>query len=144
MTFIWKRLRLIWEFNLYWKFMCTHKSNDKNKTNLPPPSFHSSYSFLNCWKTTNSMTLEFSDFQFNVLWKIKHNCISGLFCIAHLLEEGKKTFFKNFMDFNPLQTKMKLNNPIINVLIEMTLKLAKSGKAKKICRVMVSKMADAF
>ena len=48
------------------------------------------------------------------------------------------------MDFNPLQTKMKLNNPIINVLIEMTLKLAKSGKAKKICRVMVSKMADAF
>ena len=37
-----------WEFNLYWKFMCTDKNNDKVKTNLPPPTFHSSYSFLNC------------------------------------------------------------------------------------------------
>ena len=29
--------RLLLEFNLYWKFMCTDKNNDKNKTNLPPP-----------------------------------------------------------------------------------------------------------
>ena len=27
--------------------MCTNKNNDKIKTNLPTPSFHSSYSFLN-------------------------------------------------------------------------------------------------
>ena len=27
--------RLVWEFNLYWKFMCTDKNNDKNKN---PPS----------------------------------------------------------------------------------------------------------
>ena len=25
------------EFNLFWKFMCTDKINDKNKTNLTPP-----------------------------------------------------------------------------------------------------------
>ena len=28
--------RLVREFNLYCKFMCTDKNNDKNK-NLPPP-----------------------------------------------------------------------------------------------------------
>ena len=49
----------------------------------------------------------------------------------------KKVFLKNFMDFNHLQTKIKLNILIINVktkvffLITMTLKLAKSEKAKK-------------
>ena len=25
--------RLVWEFNLYRKFICTDKNNDKNKTN---------------------------------------------------------------------------------------------------------------
>ena len=31
--------RLVCYFNLYWKYMCTVKNNDKNKTNLPlPPS----------------------------------------------------------------------------------------------------------
>ena len=49
----------------------------------------------------------------------------------------KKVFLKNFMDFNHLQIKIKLNILIINVktkvffLITMTLKLAKSEKAKK-------------
>ena len=64
--------------------------------------------------------------------------MSGLFCITNLLEERrKKVFLKNFMDFNHLQTKIKLNIFIINVktkvffLITMTLKLAKSEKAKK-------------
>ena len=28
--------RLVREFNFYWKFVCTDKNNDKNKTNLPP------------------------------------------------------------------------------------------------------------
>ena len=37
--------RLVREFNLYWKFLCTNKNNDKNKTNFSPPLFHS---FLNC------------------------------------------------------------------------------------------------
>ena len=39
--------------------MWTDKNNHKNKTNLLPPSFHSS---LNCPKTAKSMTLKFSDF----------------------------------------------------------------------------------
>ena len=30
--------RLLREFNLYWKLMCTDKNNDQNKTNLLPPS----------------------------------------------------------------------------------------------------------
>ena len=32
--------RPLWEFNLYWKFMCTDEKNnkDKNKTNLPIPA----------------------------------------------------------------------------------------------------------
>ena len=37
---------LLWEFNSYWKFMCTKENNDKNKSNLPPSPF------LNYWKTT--------------------------------------------------------------------------------------------
>ena len=85
--------RLVWEFNLYWKFTCLEKHNDKNKSNLPVRPYHSSYSFLNCWKTTKSMTLKFLGFQFiviNVLWKIKRNCMSGLFCIANVVEEGRK------------------------------------------------------
>ena len=39
--------RCLSEFSLYWKFACTDENNAKNKTNVPPPSFHSSYSFLN-------------------------------------------------------------------------------------------------
>ena len=47
-----------------------------------------------------------------------------------------KTFFSDFMDFNPLQIKMKKNIPIINiktksVLIKRTFKLTKIRKAKK-------------
>ena len=50
--------KLVWYFNLYWKFMCTVKNNGKSKMNLPPPFFHS---FLNCWKTARSTkTLKFS------------------------------------------------------------------------------------
>ena len=29
--------RLVWEYNLYWRLMCTDKGNDKNKTILPSP-----------------------------------------------------------------------------------------------------------
>ena len=64
--------------------------------NLPPPSFHS---FLNCWKTAKSTNaLKFSDFQF-VLWKIKSNCISGLFCVANLFDLGRKNIVFQFYVF---------------------------------------------
>ena len=56
--------RLVREFNLYWKFICTNKNNDKNKMNIHPSPFYPNYSFLNCWKNTKSLTLKFSDFQF--------------------------------------------------------------------------------
>ena len=56
------------------------------------------------------MILKFLDFQYvfvNVLLKISSNCMSGLFCIANLLEIGrKKIFFKISMDFKLLRTKM--------------------------------------
>ena len=63
--------------------------------------------------------------------------MSGLLYIKNLLVVGRnKTFFSDFMDFNPLQIKMKKNIPIINiktksVLIKRTFKLTKIRKAKK-------------
>ena len=63
---------------------------NKSKTNFTPSPFH----ILNCWITTKFMTLKFSDyFQFvfiNVFWKIKRDCMSVSFCIANLLEVGRK------------------------------------------------------
>ena len=108
-TFLIKRLLL--ELNMYWKFMCTDENNNENKTNLPSPlTFHSRYSFLNYYKKTKPMTLKFWDFQFfllTVLWKIKCNFISGLFCIAALSRWEEKNLFCNFMVFKSLQAKMK-------------------------------------
>ena len=50
----------------------------------------------------------FSLFLLTVLRKIKHNYMSGLFCIEDLSKVGrKKPFFFNFMVFNPVQAKMK-------------------------------------
>ena len=49
-----------------------------------------------------AMTLKFSDFQFvliKVLWKIKCNCMSGLFCIANLLKVGRKMHSFKFYGF---------------------------------------------
>ena len=65
-----------------------------------------------------SLTMKFLDLQFvftNVLWKIKRNCMIGLFCIANLIEVGRKKTLFNFMDFSTLQTKMKYNIPIVSV-----------------------------
>ena len=42
------------------------------------------------------MILKFLDFQYvfvNVLLKISSNCMSGLFCIANLLEMGRNKIF---------------------------------------------------
>ena len=57
-------------------------------------------------KTAKSAkTLKFSDFQF-VLWKIKSNCMSRLFCVANLLEVGrKKTFFLILWILTPFKPK---------------------------------------
>ena len=60
--FYWNYWEVLREFDLYWKFMFTDKKNDeirKNKRTYYPARFlfHSSYSFLNCWKTTKPMTL---------------------------------------------------------------------------------------
>ena len=53
--------RILWEFSLYWKFMCADKNNDKRNSKFPPPPpplFQPSYSFFNCSKTTKPMILK--------------------------------------------------------------------------------------
>ena len=35
------------------------------------------------------------------VWKTMRNFMSGLFCIANLLNMGRKKYFFNFTDFNP-------------------------------------------
>ena len=87
------------------------------KKNLPlslpsrPSLFHSSYSFLHCGKTaTKPMTLITSGlslFLLTILWKIKRNCMSGLFGMAYLSKVGRKKHFLNFMVFKPFQAKIK-------------------------------------
>ena len=76
--------------------MFADENDDKNKINLQP-LLPFSYSFLHCCKTTKTMTLKFSDFQFvsvKKLCKIEHNYRRGLFAIADLLEVGiEKDFF---------------------------------------------------
>ena len=63
--------------------------------------------------------------------------MSGLFCIANLLEVGrkKKTILKYFMDFNPPnqnETKYSHNKCLgKSAFTEMTSKLAKNRKTKK-------------
>ena len=78
--------RLVWYFNLFWKFICTDKSNDKNKINLP---LLPSTVFLIAEKLPS--LLKFWDFHFN-LGKIKSNSVSGLFCIGNLLKVDRKIF----------------------------------------------------
>ena len=72
--------------------MSTAKNNDKNKMNSPPPSFHS---FLNWLKTAKSTKTLKQNLRLSACFmKNKSNCMSGLFCIANLLELGrKKTYF---------------------------------------------------
>ena len=64
------------------------------------------------------LTLWFSNFQtfslflLIVLWKSKHNCMSELFCIANLLEVGRRNIFFNVIWFNfpPNQNQVKYSN----------------------------------
>ena len=72
--------------------MCTEKKTTriKRKYHLIPSS---PATVLLIAEKQQSLTLNFSDFQFvfiKVLWKIKRNCMSGLFCIANLLEVDRK------------------------------------------------------
>ena len=59
---------ILWELNLYCKLMSTNEKLKTTQTYLyppPPPSLHpvhSSYSFLNWWKSTKPMDLKYSDF----------------------------------------------------------------------------------
>ena len=87
--------RLVWEYNLYWRLMCTDKGNDKNKTILPSPPSTPVTVFLSAEKLL-SLWLWILDFQFvfiKVLWKNEGNCMSELFCIGDLLELGRKKHF---------------------------------------------------
>ena len=57
--------------------MFADENDDKNKINLQP-LLPFSYSFLHCCKTTKTMTLKFSDFQFvSVKNCVKLNIITG-------------------------------------------------------------------
>ena len=107
---LFKRIQFILEIYVY-------RLDAKNKTNLPPPSpqpppppstpvtvFLIAEKLLSLW----IWNLQTSSLYFlTVLRKIKSNCRSGLFCMANLLELVKKNIFFNFVDFNPLQAKIK-------------------------------------
>ena len=78
------------------------QNNDKNKINLPPPSFTV---FLMAKKLVTLLRLKnvkkFSYFKL-VLGKIKSNCMSGLLCIINLLKVGRKETFFYFYGSIPL------------------------------------------
>ena len=70
------------------------KNNDKSRAKLSPPRFSIAVSvFLIAEKLLSLLLKTFSLFLLNVSWKIKRNCMRVLFCIAHLLEVGKKVVF---------------------------------------------------
>ena len=73
------------------EFMCADQNHDKNKTNLPRPPpvtvFLIAERQLSLW-LWNFQT--FGLFLLIVLGKTKRNCMSVLFCIANLLEVGRK------------------------------------------------------
>ena len=88
--------RLTWGLHFSWEFMWTNKNNDKNKTNLPPPPSTPSTPFLIAEKLLSLLFWNFQTFSLflSTVRKIRRNCMSGLFCIANLLEMGtKKVFF---------------------------------------------------
>ena len=84
--------RLLWQFSLYWKFMCTGKDSDRNKKKelasllyvslqLQFAVFLIAEKLLSLW-LCNFCT--FSLFVMTVLWKIKRNCMGGPFFFADL------------------------------------------------------------
>ena len=122
-------------FQLYWKFMCSDKNNDKNKMNVSPHPFHS---FLNSWKTATSAFCE----------KLSVIAWVDYFVLQISWRWVEKNYFFNFMDVHPLQTKKKVKYPHNkckgkSVLTETILKLTKSRTAKndfsKKCHVIFKK-----
>ena len=94
--------------------MCTDGNDDKNKTNLPPsPStlvavIIIAEKLLSLW-LWNFQT--FGLFLLSVLLKIKHNCVSGFFCIAGLSKVGRKKHFLKFYGLTPpSQNKVKYSH----------------------------------
>ena len=59
--------RLVREFNFYWKFVCTDKNNDKNKTNLPPPASTPAIVFLITQKLLSKLKKNFQNFSLSLL-----------------------------------------------------------------------------
>ena len=57
-----RKKKFLCEFNLYWKFMCTDKNNNENKTrtNFPPLTSTPVTVFL--VETTKPMIMKFSGF----------------------------------------------------------------------------------
>ena len=83
---------LLWEFNLYWKFMCIDKTMIRTKRtyHLPPSTqvrvFLIAEELLSLW-LWNFQT--FGLFLLTVLWKIKRNCMSGLdYFVLQIVEGG--------------------------------------------------------
>ena len=128
-------IKAFYENLIYIEDLCAQTKKTLMKTKQTYPLLlHSSYSFLNCWKTTKPMTLKFLDFQFTfVNWF--DNCMSRLFLIADVPEKGR-IFFLIFWCFQtpPSQNEAKYFHKKCwdkSALIEKTLKLAKIQKAKK-------------
>ena len=71
--------KLLWEFNLYRKFMCTEENNDKNKENLHPVAtpvtvFLIAGTLLCHYYVYDSMNFQTVNmFLLTVLWKIERN-----------------------------------------------------------------------
>ena len=71
--------KLLWEFNLYRKFMCTEENNDKNKENLHPAAtpvtvFLIAGTLLCHYYVYDSMNFQTVNmFLLTVLWKIERN-----------------------------------------------------------------------
>ena len=122
-------------FQLYWKFMCSDKNNDKNKMNVSPHPFHS---FLNSWKTATSAFCE----------KLSVIAWVDYFVLQISWRWVEKIIFLILWMFTPFKPKKKVKYPHNkckgkSVLTETILKLTKSRTAKndfsKKCHVIFKK-----
>ena len=100
------------EHNLYWKFMCTDKNYDKNKTykTYPLPPSTPVTVFLIAKKLLRLWLWVFHAFSLFLSTVGERLSISEWFDCSLLLIYWwlvKKYFLNIFMDFNPLQTKTK-------------------------------------
>ena len=72
--------KLLWEFNLYCKFMCAEENNDENKKKLNPAATPVAVSLIAGTLLCHYYVYDSMNFQtvnmflLTVLWKIKRNC----------------------------------------------------------------------